>query len=221
MGLFIEKPKQGRLVSSRLVSYCCSKTPYLNRAARAGAIVAPTRRSRHHHRATASVARAPSSPPDPQLLKGSATSSPAAAPPRRLGLARGKSEREWLTRGVKSPRSAIRKTKSATSASRHRAPRRLVRVALLTERAGSAPRARKTAAKGLTRPLKRNRRRRRRRPHCRIVRPAAAAPTRPVEPVEQHRAAQVSRARVGAAKMVNAVAPSPIVETGWLSRATP
>jgi hypothetical protein len=37
---------------------------------------------------------------------------------------------------------------------------------------------------------KRNRRRRRRRPHHRIVRPAAAAPTRPIEQVEQHRAAQ-------------------------------
>jgi hypothetical protein len=34
----------------------------------------------------------------------------------------------------------------------------------------------------------------RRRPHHRIVRPAAAAPTRPIEQVEQHRAAQ-SRAR--------------------------
>jgi hypothetical protein len=35
-----------------------------------------------------------------------------------------------------------------------------------------------------------------------IVRPAAAAPTKPIEQVEQHRAAQ-PRARVGAANMTN------------------
>jgi hypothetical protein len=50
---------------------------------------------------------------------------------------------------------------------------------------------------------KRNRRRRRRRPHHRIVRPAAAAPTRPIEQVEQHRAAPASRARATTASSVN------------------
>jgi len=68
-----------------------------------------------------------------------------------------------------------------------------------TARAPSPPRT------GEQQSTKKNWRQRRRRPRHRILRPAAAAPTRPIEQVKQvrlHRAAQ-PRAREGAESMIN------------------
>ena len=77
-----------------------------------------------------------------------------------------------------------RKSRKRNRRWRSAAAARPERVVLLTELHRRAPNWKSR---------KRNRRRRRRRPHHRIVRPAAAAPARPIEQVEQirwHRAAQ-------------------------------
>ena len=105
---------------------------------------------------------------------------PAPSPPPRPGEAD-------VSIGADRPSAIVRPKPKSRKRNRRRrsaATARPERVVLLTELHRRAPNRKSR---------KRNWRRRRRRPHHRIVRPAAAAPARPIEQVEQirwHRAAQ-------------------------------